>query len=344
MNNIEPSAKRKSIQLTRASKFALDDIETHYIGHRHELPFVACPVSANIELVQWVKANRNHIESQLLLAGGVLFRGFVIGGVERFENVIETHSGSLLDYSYRSTPRTRVSGRIYTSTEYPPHQTIPFHNEKAYALSWPMKLWFYSVQVAPRGGETPISDCRRVYKDIPPDIKDCFVRKGLMYVRNYGTGLDLPWQEVFQTSSKAVVADYCRRAHIELEWVDDDQLRTRQRCQVVAQHPKTGESVWFNQAHLLHASRLPAEVRDWLLCAYGEEGLPRNVYFADGSPIDPEMLDEISTVYENNAVVFTWQAGDVLLLDNMLAAHGRRPFVGKRRVVVGMAEPNTIAA
>jgi alpha-ketoglutarate-dependent taurine dioxygenase len=170
------------------------------------------------------------------------------------------------------------------------------------------------------------------------------VRKGLMYVRNYGTGLDLPWQEVFQTSSKAAVADYCRRADIELEWIDDDQLRTRQQCQVVAQHPKTGESVWFNQAHLLHASRLPAEVRDWLLCAYGEEGLPRNVYFADGSQIDPGMLDEISTVYEHNAVVFSWQAGDVMLLDNMLAAHGRRPFAGKRRVMVGMAEPSKTAA
>jgi len=56
------------------------------------------------------------------------------------------------------------------------------------------------------------------------------------------------------------------------------------------------------------------------------------------------MLDEISRVYENNAVVFSWQAGDVMLLDNMLAAHGRRPFVGKRRVVVGMAEPNNFVA
>jgi alpha-ketoglutarate-dependent taurine dioxygenase len=344
MNNLEALANRKSIQLTRASKFSLDDIQTCYIGPRRELPFVACPVSANIDLVQWVKVNRNHIESQLLLAGGILFRGFAIGGVERFERVIETLSGSLLDDSYRSTPRTRVSGKIYTSTESPPHQTIPFHNENAYALSWPMKLWFYSVEVARRGGETPIADCRRVYKDIPSEIKDCFVRKGLMYVRNYGTGLDLPWQEVFQTSRKAVVADYCRRADIELEWIDGEQLRTRQRCQVVAQHPQTGESVWFNQAHLLHASRLPAEVRDWLLCAYGEEGLPRNVYFADGSPIDPAMLDEVSSVYENNAIVFSWQAGDVMLLDNMLAAHGRRPFVGKRRVVVGMAEPNKIAA
>jgi alpha-ketoglutarate-dependent taurine dioxygenase len=109
---------------------------------------------------------------------------------------------------------------------------------------------------------------------------------------------------------------------------------------VVERHPQNGEMVWFNQAHLFHVSRLPSEVRDWLLSTYGEGNLPRNVYHADGSPIDPAMLDEVSAVYDRLSVVFPWLEGDVLLLDNMLAAHGRQPFSGKRRVVVGMAEAN----
>ena len=33
-----------------------------------------------------------------------------------------------------------------------------------------------------------------------------------------------------------------------------------------------------------------------------------------------------------------WRAGDVLLIDNMLTAHGRNPFSGKRSVVVGMSQ------
>ena len=106
----------------------------------------------------------------------------------------------------------------------------------------------------------------------------------------------------------------------------------------MASHPRTGEMVWFNQAHLFHISRLPVEARDWLLSTFAEEDLPRNVYFADGSAIDPEMLNEISRVYDQQAVIFSWQAGDVLLIDNMLTAHGRNPFRGKRRVVVGMSQ------
>jgi hypothetical protein len=203
-----------------------------------------------------------------------------------------------------------------------------------------MKLAFFSLQVAEQGGETPIADSRKIYDAIPREIRECFVRKGLMYVRNYGTGLDLPWQEVFQTSSRGMVEDYCRKAEMEFEWIGDAQLRTRQRCQVVERHRVTGEMVWFNQAHLFHVSRLQAEVRDWLLTAFGEENLPRNVYFADGSAVDAAMLEEIMRVCDQLSIVFGWNEGDVLMVDNMLTAHGRKPFVGKRKVVVGMAQSN----
>ena len=207
-----------------------------------------------------------------------------------------------------------------------------------------MKLFLFSLQVAEKGGETPIADCRSVYEAIPLEIRECFVRKGLLYVRNYGAGLDLPWQEVFQTSNKAMVEDYCRQDRMQFEWVGENQLRTRQSAAVVATHPHTGEPVWFNQAHLFHVSGLAAEVRNWLLAAYGEQNLPRNVYFADGSPIDAAMLDEITQVYSDQSIVFPWREGDVLMLDNMLTAHGRKPFVGKRKVVVGIAESSRSVA
>jgi len=259
---------------------------------------------------------------------------------EAFEQFIEAVSGPLLDYSYRSTPRHIVSGRIYSSTEYPADQSIPLHNENSYTRNWPMKVSLFAMQVPDQGGETPIADCRRIYKVLPSEIRECFGRNGLLYVRNYGTGPDLSWQEVFQTSNKAMVEEYCRKSRMEFEWVGEDQLRTRQRARVVETHPRTGELVWFNQAHLFHVSRLAPDVRDWLLAAYGEQNLPRNVYFADGSPIDPAMLDEITQVYDDNSIVFPWREGDVLMLDNMLTAHGRKPFTGKRKVVVGIAESN----
>jgi len=333
------------------STYLSQQLAVDYLGFRQQvnlsylrpdspLPLVVRPAVKGLSLVKWAVANTLFIESYLKRNGAILFRDFDLLAVEEFEQLIEGVSGHLLDYSYRSTPRTVVSGKIYSSTEYPAHQSIPLHNENSYALSWPMKIWFYAVQVAEKGGETPIADSRKIYKAIPDEIRDCFVRQGLMYARNYGTGLDLPWQDVFQTSQRVVVENYCRESGMEFEWIGDDQLRTRQVCQVVKRHPATRSMVWFNQAHLFHISRLPAEVRDWLLTSFGEDNLPRNVYFADGSPIDPAMIYEISRACEAQSVVFPWNAGDVLLLDNMLAAHGRNPFTGRRKVVVGMAESN----
>ena len=304
------------------------------------LPLVIRPATAGVELRAWARSNREFIEAHLLQEGAILFRDFDLHTTQEFEQLIETVSGKLLDYSYRSTPRTLVSGRIYTSTEYPAHQSIPLHNELSYSCDWPMKLWFFSMQVADEGGETPIADSRKIYQHVPAEIRDCFERKGLMYVRNYGTGLDLAWEDVFQTTSRPAVEDYCRAAGIEFEWIGEEQLRTRQRCQVSAKHPQTGEMLWFNQAHLFHVSRLPAEVRESLLSTFAAEDLPRNVYFADGSAIEPEMVDEILKVYEQQAVAFPWCAGDVLLVENMLTAHGRNPFRGKRKVVVGMSQEN----
>jgi alpha-ketoglutarate-dependent taurine dioxygenase len=271
--------------------------------------------------------------------GAVLFRGFDKGQVAEFHDLAASFGPDLLPYEFASTPRTRIQEGVYSSTEYPAHQWIPQHNEQAYTLRWPMKIWFYCDIAAPEGGETPVTNSREVYRRIDPTIRARFAQKKLMYVRNYGNGLDVPWEQVFRTSEPADVEAFCRAQQITWEWLDDGGLRTRQICQSEARHPVTGEMVWFNQAHLFHISSLEPDVRESLLAVVDEADLPRNVYYGDGTPIEDGILDDIRGLYRELTIRFQWQEGDILLLDNMLTAHGRAPFKGSRRVLVAMAEP-----
>lgn len=281
------------------------------------------------------------VERHLLEHGGLLFRGFTLAGVEDFRAFAASFGHPLATYDFGSTPRSRVSDGVYSSTEYPAHQSIPLHNEQAYSREWPMKIWFYCAQPSPAGGETPVADSREVYARIPAALRQRWQQRGLMYVRNFGGGLDVPWPQVFNTSDRNQVESYCRAHGISCEWKPDGELRTRQVCQVVAQHPRTEQWVWFNQAHLFHVSALEEEVREVLLDAVAPEDLPRNVYHADGGELPEEELAAIRAALDDSRRVFSWQAGDVLMLDNMLAAHARNPFSGPRQVVVAMAESHT---
>lgn len=303
-----------------------------------ELPVLITPQAAGERLVDaWPRLCAS-IEAHLACVGGVLLRGFDMPSVEAFRAFAAAFGHPLLSYEFGSTPRSDVGGGIYTSTEYPAHQSIPLHNEQAYTREWPMKIWFHCVTAAPEGGETPIADSRAIYRKMPDDILRRF-EPGVRYVRNYGD-FDVPWEKVFNTDSRAEVEAYCRRHEIRCEWTADGGLRTEQLCQSVERHPVTGEMVWFNQAHLFHSSNLPAEVRDSLVELLGEDHLPRDTRFADGSPMPDALLDDVRAVLDAETVSFRWEAGDVLMLDNMLVAHARSPFKGPRKVVVAMAQPH----
>jgi len=137
---------------------------------------------------------------------------------------------------------------------------------------------------------------------------------------------------------RSEVEAYCREVGIEVDWKACNGLRTRQVRTAVTTHPKTGECTFFNQLQLYHVQCLDAAVRQALLSVFRPEDLPRHVYYGDGSPIEDSVMQEISELYRKCAVDFPWQEGDVLMLDNMLTAHGRHPFVGPRQIVVALGE------
>jgi alpha-ketoglutarate-dependent taurine dioxygenase len=302
------------------------------------LPLVAYPVINGVDLIQWAENNLDFIDEHLSKHGGLLFRGFGVKSPEEFERFIRAVCAELLPYKERSSPRTQVSGNIYSSTDYPADHSIFLHNENSYQNNWPLKIFFSCQRPAERGGETPIADCRRVFRRIAPDIRERFIEKGWMYVRNFGDGFGLDWQTVFQTDDKSAVEEHCRDNDIEVEWKYGDRLRTRAVRPAVRKHPKTGEEVWFNHATFFHISTLEPQAREFLLEEFAEDDLPTNTFYGDGSAIEPSVVDQLRAAYLQETIVFPWQRGDILMLDNVLTAHGRKPYIGSRKILVGMAE------
>lgn len=303
----------------------------------HSLPLLVKPVQPGTWNVEALHALADECLHE---SGALLLRGFNVLGEQAFQALVRSFGHPLLNYEFGSTPRKAIEQGVYTSTEYPAHQIIPLHNEQSYTLQWPMKIWFHCVQPSAEGGETPIADSRQIFQQLDPALRQRFNDKRLMYVRNYGNGLDLPWEQAFNTEERAVAEAYCRANQIAFEWKDDGELRTRQVCQATARHPVTQDWVWFNQAHLFHVSNLPPAVQESLLAVVDDPlDLPRNVYYGDGSELEESALAEIRGVLEQCTVRFPWEQGDVLMLDNMLVAHGRASFKGPRQVIVAMAEP-----
>jgi alpha-ketoglutarate-dependent taurine dioxygenase len=338
-----PSLKKIGTVTRKSFTISQDTlIATEQLLPESRIPLVVKPAIAGVNLLEWAASNKEIIETLLLRHRALLFRNFNVNTTNLFNEFVKlTSSGQLLEYRDRSSPRHEVGDKIYTSTDYPAEQSIFLHNEGTYWLTWPLKIYFGCLIAAQQGGETPIADCRNIFGRIHPQILEKFIEKKVLYVRNYNDGFGLTWQNVFQTRDKAVVEEYCRRNSIEFEWKAGDRLRTRQIRQAVAQHPKTGELIWFNHATFFHVSTLEPTFREALLAEFKEEDLPNNTYYGDGSQIEPEVLEELRAVYQQETVLFPWQEGDLLMLDNMSIAHGRSPFIGQRKVVVGMADPFT---
>lgn len=326
------SIKPKTVTLSQRKL-----IEMGYLGAGHTLPLVIRPAVDDVDLVAWAKDSRPVIETELHKHGALLFRGFPIASVAEFERFAQAICPDLYG-EYGDLPKEESGSKTYRSTPYPPDQAILFHNESSHLQRWPMKQWFFCLQAAREGGETPIVDCRTLYQRLRPAIRERFASKQLLYVRNFTPGFDVSWQDFFQTSEKAVVEERCSKSGIDFIWMEQDRLRTRQRCQAVARHPKTGELAFFNQIQLHHMSCLEPGVRESLLSMLGEEWLPRNVYYGDGSPIEDAIVSETRERSRECAVQFPWQEQDILMVDNMLVAHGREPFAGPRKIVVAMGE------
>ncbi len=301
---------------------------------------LARPPASVDDLLAWCGAHRDLVTEALCTHGAILFRGFGVDTEDTLARFAAVHAADgLLDYTDGTSPRTKLTNDgVYTSTDYPSDQFISLHNELSYSHRWPARL-FFACKTAPRqGGETPIADSRRILAGLRPSTADLFIRKGVRYVRylHGGGGVGLSWMQSFETEDRRTAERYCDEGGVDYEWTARGGLRMLITRSAVTRHPATGETVWFNQADQFHPTEMDAETRKSLLAVVDESELPKNVRFGDDTPIDVDLLEEIRGVTRKETVAFPWRRGDLLMVDNLLASHGRNPYEGPRRILVAM--------
>jgi alpha-ketoglutarate-dependent taurine dioxygenase len=295
-------------------------------------------------LLERLSTDARWLDGQLRTGGALLLRGYDVDTLERFSELVGALSGQgLRQYQGGASPRTAMLGGarpIYSSTDYPPECELPLHNELSYSEDYPSRIYFMCLTEPEDGGETTLGDSRRILNGMPPPIRAAFEQKGLRYIRHLwpDAGSGYSWQDVFGSHDPTEVERRCAAMNAQFDWLAGDVLRIVQEGPAVAVHPDTGEEVWFNQADGFHPSGLsPALYREFLQLCGSEDRFRLNVTFGDGSAISADMLSQVRTIMRRETRPHVWRKGDVLVLDNLLTAHGRRPFRGPRRIVTAMS-------
>jgi alpha-ketoglutarate-dependent taurine dioxygenase len=365
--------------LNSSSKLGLDAVNISFLPKpdgtgKNETPLVITPRWENslAFLEAWLEHNRRWLDEMLLQYGALLVRGFDIKGPEDLEAAIKAYQ-PCLNNTYRGTSPRKKLGQtefIFSAAEVPTNYPIAQHLEMSFLPEPPKQLYFGCLQPSKSsGGETSLADFRRVLKDIPLDLKQKLLGKGIRYTRThrkvgarftYDVSDMLGWPELFGTDDKAQVEAICKAEGINMQWHGDTFVSTTQSS-AFQLHPVTHEHVWFNHTQVFHWTTFPAElwyafrrtheirlflhfllVGIFCVIKYGLLGhkMSLNSTFGDGEPISVKEMGQIRSAIHKNLVFSRWEKGDLLMIDNFSTSHGRQPTYDKgRKIAVAWSDP-----
>ena len=275
--------------------------------------------------------------SDLAAEHGVLFfRGLPLRSDQDFDAFVSAFSYPNFRYedSLSNAVRITRTERVFTANEAPQEVTIYLHHEMAQTPIYPSKLFFFCEQAPETGGTTPL--CRSdvlfelMQEELPTFAADC-ANKGLRYTtimpaaNDPTSGLGRSWQRTFSVDSPEACEVRMRELGYSWAWRDDGSLRAVTPVLPAVRELRNGRRAFFNQ--------LIAAFRGW---KDARNDPSKSITFGDGSPLSREDVLRTADLAESITVRIPWQAGDVALVDNFVAMHGRDPYTGKRSILASL--------
>ena len=108
---------------------------------------------------------------------------------------------------------------------------------------------------------------------------------------------------------------------MKLEWIEGG-VRVISGPKPGSRYDETRKrKIWFN--------KVVGGTKDKL-----NQDLSKAVMFSDGKPIPSDVANDSSKIIDEECIALKWQKGDVLLLDNLVVMHSRRPLTALPRRVL----------
>lgn len=287
----------------------------------------------------WVTGNRGRLRATVALHGALLVRGLGLRDAETVGRVGRALLDEVMTEREGFAARQTIADGVYSSSEWPADQPMCMHHELSYAREVPGTLLFACLTAPSSGGTTAVADSQEVLEALPAGLVARFEAEGWLLERAYTDLTGIGLAAAFGSRDRSDVEAYCAARGIATTWSRDGGLRTRQRAAAVLRHPVSGRRGWFNQVAFLSEWTLDPVVREYLKFEFGEDGLPFNTRYGSGAPIGEDTVRTMNEVYEKHTLRESWQAGDLMIVDNLRMAHSREAYTGAREVAVVLGDP-----
>jgi len=285
----------------------------------------------------YFRNNKEMIRKELLKYGAIWFRGFdLMKSVQGYRDMHEAiELQPCLDPLHSSGLRKFSSERdaLYEEVNKPSLRGhyIGLHSESTSKRTAAYAAFVCFQKATEGGGRFLVADGAAILAELDTKVlQKLYDRQIRISVSN----IDLPpsFPQFVQDGVKELVdATVAPKFDMDLEMmIGADGKEGRLQAVEIAEspinrHPVTGIPVWFNNAHN-HARKL----RDRRPCGVPEVGMTEVFYADTMETLSLDDCSEIKRASEKHITALAMEPGDVLLVDNYRALHGRDVFQGDR--------------